>query len=197
MIQFTCPKCQAQLKVGDEKAGKKGPCPQCGAAIEVPKAPAPAAAPVLKPGKNPDPYDLADESKGTAKATAAAKAPSAQTGLVTTSVQEITVVNFEKTSVLDATTIGAIGNELYGLVDTQARRKLLLDFTQVKFLSSQMLGVLINLHKKLAAIEGRVILCGLKPDLLKVFTIMKLDKILTIVESEREGLQLLGLRRNA
>ena len=196
MIQFLCPKCGAQLKVSDDKAGKKGPCPKCGAAIEVPKASAlSSGGAALKPGKNPDPYELADEGKASGKTAQAGFAT--DTGLVTTTVQEITVVNFEASAVLDATTIGAIGAELYSLVDVQARRKMLLDFTQVKFLSSQMLGVLINLHKKLAAIEGRVILCGLKPDLMKVFSIMKLDKILTIVESEREGLQLLGYRRNA
>jgi membrane associated rhomboid family serine protease len=36
MISFTCLGCQAKLRVGDEKAGKRGKCPRCGHAIEVP-----------------------------------------------------------------------------------------------------------------------------------------------------------------
>ena len=36
MISFACPGCQARLRVGDDKAGKRGKCPRCGHAIEVP-----------------------------------------------------------------------------------------------------------------------------------------------------------------
>ena len=107
-------------------------------------------------------------------------------------MQDITVVGFQTTQILDAPAIEEIAQQLYPLVDKQARRKIVLDFDKVKFLSSQMLGVLITLHKKSAAIKGRVVLCGLRPELKKVFTIMKLERVLSIVDDESGAIQALG-----
>lgn len=35
---FNCPKCDKRIKVGDEKAGKKGKCPGCGQILTIPVA---------------------------------------------------------------------------------------------------------------------------------------------------------------
>ena len=43
MIRFSCPGCQKNLNVPDEKAGKTGKCPQCMTAFVIPDAPAPSA----------------------------------------------------------------------------------------------------------------------------------------------------------
>ena len=36
-ISVTCPKCHTRLKVSDQYAGKRGPCPKCKSEIHVPK----------------------------------------------------------------------------------------------------------------------------------------------------------------
>src|SRR5262249_31705338 len=36
-IAFECPDCRRKLKVKAEQAGKKGKCPHCGVAVEVPR----------------------------------------------------------------------------------------------------------------------------------------------------------------
>jgi hypothetical protein len=46
MIRITCDKCEKAFEVGDELAGGKAPCPECG---DVNRVPAPAAAPVGLP----------------------------------------------------------------------------------------------------------------------------------------------------
>ncbi len=118
----------------------------------------------------------------------------AANGVVVTPYQEMAVVTFTANSILDGQLIEEIGRDLYALVDEQARRKLILDFNAVRMLSSQMLGVLITLKKKAAAIKGRVVLCSIRPDLLKVFTLTKLDKVLEIVKDEGEAMSALGGR---
>lgn len=128
---------------------------------------------------------------------AVAPAPRSADGIVITPMQDITVVSFQAASILDAPVIQAIGSELYVLVDQKAMRKIILDFSMVKFLSSQMLGVLVSLHKKSAAIKGRVVLCGLRPEILKVFAIMNLNKVLTIVDNEAKACEVLGMRASA
>jgi anti-sigma B factor antagonist len=110
------------------------------------------------------------------------------TSLVVTEIKGVTVVSFQTGSIMDQPTIEAIGAELYALVDQQARKKIVLDFASVKFLSSQMLGVLIHLQKKARQIGGRLVLCAMRPELMKVFQITKLDKILEFAPDERAAL---------
>jgi predicted Zn finger-like uncharacterized protein len=56
-ISFQCPSCGAGYSVGDQLAGKKGRCKQCGGVFAVPaKAPAKPA-----PRPSEDPYDFDDE----------------------------------------------------------------------------------------------------------------------------------------
>ncbi len=104
--------------------------------------------------------------------------------LMISDVQGVKVVTFQTLAIVDPVEIDTIGEQLFELVDGQAKRKILLDFAKVRQLSSQMLGALIKLNKKSKGIKGKVILCGLRPDLLKAFEVTKLDKVLHIVADE-------------
>lgn len=115
------------------------------------------------------------------------------TGLVINQMQGVTVANFRDASILDGVAVEAIGKELYALVDQQAQRKVVLDFTPVRFLSSSMIGVLLSLHKKSAAIKGKVVICCLRPELMKVFKMMKLEHVLSFAENEKKAFQMLDV----
>ena len=100
--------------------------------------------------------------------------------LVISQDQGITVASFGEESILDDRLIDRITAALYEIVDERACRKLIVDFTVVSFLASQMLGVIIALNNKIVAIDGKLVLCGISPHLMKVFQIMRMDKQLTI-----------------
>ena len=109
-------------------------------------------------------------------------------GLLITQLGDVTLVNFRNASILDGPTVEAIGEELYDLVDNQAQRKILLDFSSVRFLSSSMLGVLISMQKKTKSIKGRMVLAGLRPKLREVFKITGMNKLFEFAENESEAL---------
>ena len=113
----------------------------------------------------------------------------AEAQLVVQTLGDVVVVDLGSTTVLDAPTIEAVGKRLYELVDKQAQRKIILDFSQVRFLSSMILGVLIRLRKRAEAIHGRVVICGLRPELHKVFKISKLDRLFEFYSNEEEALK--------
>lgn len=115
-------------------------------------------------------------------------------GLVISQIQDVMIVDFRVASIVDGPSIEAIAKDLYHLVDAQARKKIVLDFNLVKFLSSQMLGVLVNLMKKAQAIGGRYIITGMRPELHKVFRITKLDKLLEFAPSEDKALKSFGVQ---
>ncbi|MCS7021924.1 MAG: STAS domain-containing protein [Gemmataceae bacterium] len=104
-------------------------------------------------------------------------------------IGDIAVVNFVDKKILDEQNIQLIGDDLFRLVDELGRRKLLLNFGNVEFMSSAALGKLITLHRKLQAVQGKLVLCNIAKDILEVFKITKLDRILTIVPDEQAGLQ--------
>lgn len=100
----------------------------------------------------------------------------------------VTVVTVRDSSLLDSGTIEQFGREVYELVDARNKQKLILDFSSVRFLSSQALGVLLTLNKKSQAIKGKVALCGLREELMKIFKITQLDKILDFYADDSAAL---------
>ena len=104
-------------------------------------------------------------------------------------IGDVTVINFVDRKILDEQNIQVIGEQLFGLVDQDGRRKLLLNFGNVEYLSSAALGKLITLNKKLQGVGGRLILCNIDPQIYEVFEITKLDKFFNIQKEEQAALQ--------
>lgn len=109
--------------------------------------------------------------------------------LVVEDIGDITVVNFVDKKILDEQNIQMIGDDLFRLVDELGRRKLLLNFANVEFMSSAALGKLIRLHQRLTQVGGKLVLCNISKGILEIFELTKLDKMLKIVASEQKGLE--------
>lgn len=104
-------------------------------------------------------------------------------------IGDVTVVNFIDRKILDEQNIQVIGDQLFGLVDQDGLRKLLLNFGNVEYLSSAALGKLITLNKKLQGVGGRLVLCNIDPQIYEVFEITRLDKFFNIQKEEQAALQ--------
>ena len=109
--------------------------------------------------------------------------------LQTETIGDVLVVNFIDRKILDEQNIQIIGEQLFSLVDEAGRRKILLNFGNVEYLSSAALGKLITLNKKLQAAGGRLILCNIDPQIYEVFEITKLNKLFNIHKEEQAALQ--------
>ena len=104
-------------------------------------------------------------------------------------IGDVTVVNFVDKKILDEQAIQTIGDQLFSLVDQENCRQMLLNFSNVEFISSAALGKLIKLNKKLQEVKGRLILCNIDPQIYEVFEITKLDRFFNIQKEEQEALQ--------
>lgn len=107
-----------------------------------------------------------------------------------------TVVEFQTESLMNPLELEQVGQALYRAVDDTAAagasptHRFLLDFTKVKYLSSQAIGVILTLNKKLSAFKNAgLVLCGVGPQLLQLLKITRLDKILTIKPTQAEALK--------
>lgn len=104
-------------------------------------------------------------------------------------VGDVTVARFIDKKILDETNIQIIGNQLFGLIDEDRREKIVLDFSNVEYLSSAALGKLITLDKKVKAARGKLRLCSIRPDIYEVFAITKLNKLFDIHENQEKALE--------
>jgi anti-sigma B factor antagonist len=95
--------------------------------------------------------------------------------LTLTQQDDITIVGFTDPVALDAYHVGEISKELYQLVDKMGLRKIVIDLATVKILSSQTLGVFLNLRQKLTPLNGKIVLSGIDPKLYRVFKVTQLD----------------------
>lgn len=102
---------------------------------------------------------------------------------------DVTVVKFVDKKILDEGNIQIIGNQLFGLVDEDHRGKIVLDFSNVEYLSSAALGKLITMDKKVKAAKGKLRLCNIRADILEVFKITRLDKLFTIFPNQEKALE--------
>lgn len=93
---------------------------------------------------------------------------------------DVTIVRFVEPKLITEEDIQELGEQLNRLVDVEGRRRILLDFDRVQYLSSAALGKLINLKKKVARAEGQLKLSSIAPDLMEVFKITRLDTVFEI-----------------
>jgi len=100
----------------------------------------------------------------------------------------VTLVGFRDASILDMNTIQRVSRELYRLVEAGDRPSVVLDFSGVRFLSSQALGVLLTLRRKADAASVRVVLVGLRPELARVFRIANLDKLFVFFDTREAAI---------
>src|ERR1051325_5641758 len=109
-----------------------------------------------------------------------------------TQQKDIRVVEFTNNKILDEANIAEIGQALNSMIDDRDMPKLLLDFSNVDHLSSAALGMLINANNRIKQRNGQLRLAAIKPQILEVFVITKLNKLFRIMATREEALASFG-----
>jgi anti-anti-sigma factor len=100
-----------------------------------------------------------------------------------------TVLVFQTPNLLNGLDIEAVEKSLETLLDGGAHR-FLLDFHRVKFASSQALSMTLRVHLRLEKVpEGKLILCGLNPQLMDAVKIMRLDRLIPVFPTRRDAIK--------
>ena len=111
---------------------------------------------------------------------------------------DVVVVSFNDARLLDEATISVIGQEFSKLtLEAAAERKLLLSFARVSFMSSAMLGQIMRLSKQAKADKIDLKLCDISPEIMEVFKITRLEKVLDIRKTEQAALEAFGAPRKS
>ncbi|HEY0009855.1 MAG TPA: STAS domain-containing protein [Tepidisphaeraceae bacterium] len=107
-----------------------------------------------------------------------------------TRIEGWTVVEFRTNSLMDPPELERISQALYRLVDDEDRRLFILDFSQVQYISSQAIGIVLTINKKLNTLpRSKFVLCGVGEKLMQLIKITRLDRLLTIKPTQKEALK--------
>jgi anti-sigma B factor antagonist len=87
---------------------------------------------------------------------------------------------------LDPEPIARVGRDLSNLID-QGAAKIVIDFSNVLYLSSGALGMLIQTKKLIDAKRGTLSLCAIKPLVLEIFQITRLEKVFSVFPTAEEA----------
>jgi anti-sigma B factor antagonist len=110
-----------------------------------------------------------------------------QPTLIVEKENDITVVGFGDAMILDAYHVQQIAETLYALIEKRGCTRLVIDLATIKMLSSQTLGVFLNMRQKLDPLGGRMVLSGIDPQLYRVFRVTSLDRIFDFYPTRREA----------
>ncbi len=106
-------------------------------------------------------------------------------------IERMALVRFDAAAMLvTESDVRAVGEQLDRLVE-QGHTRLLLNLSGVRYLSSDVLAVLVRRQERLTASGGSLQLCGLDPLLWDMLRITHLDRVLDVCSDEAEALGLI------
>ena len=110
--------------------------------------------------------------------------------LKTKEVDDVLAVKFVSGKLLDETIIQQVGSELITIAsDANEGQKILLSFDGVDFMSSAMLGRLVQFLKKCKQQGAQLKVCSISPDIFEIFKLTKLNKLFDVQKDGKTAME--------
>ncbi len=101
--------------------------------------------------------------------------------------ENATIVTFVDEKILEEMDIQALQASVMSVIEEAEHINVILDFCNVRFLSSAVLGLLMRISKKVYEREGQLRLCNISPRIYEIFKITRLNKIFDIYENVKSA----------
>jgi anti-anti-sigma factor len=102
---------------------------------------------------------------------------------------DVHVVELELPVVVDPSEFDRLNEAVTTAADRAAGGRWVLDLARVQYIGSSMLGLMVNLRQRIKTGGGRLVLCGLSPQLAKALSTCSLASLFVITESRRDALR--------
>ena len=106
---------------------------------------------------------------------------------------KVIVATLTDEKILDEDQLQGLEGSFLPLIKQTPKIQLIIDFSNVKFLTSSVLGLLIRISKNVNETGGTLRLCSIAPKILDVFRITRLDKIFEIMSDVDDAM--VGLKK--
>ena len=109
-------------------------------------------------------------------------------------IESVTVICLNQISIVGPTSVETIGARLRELANDSSKSNFVIDFSQVRFFSSQMLGLLVDLWRRLKETGGCLVISGINPQLNRVFRITHLDRLFDFYDDKQAAISVFHSR---
>ena len=103
--------------------------------------------------------------------------------------EDISVVRLVDDRIMDLGRIKQLGDELFGAIDNQTGNLVLINFENVKFLSSNAISKLVVLEKRIRSAGKQLKLSNMRPEVKEIFNITNLTQRFDVCEDQDEVLK--------
>lgn len=100
---------------------------------------------------------------------------------------DILTVILTDAKILDASIIDQIHQEIAKILSETEQRNVIVDFREVKFLSSAALGMLILVNKMCKEYKINLKLCSIESDIAQIFKITGMNKVFAIYKTAEDA----------
>lgn len=112
-----------------------------------------------------------------------------ETALRYDTVGDVLVVTLTTAELTDEATVSPLRNDLKGLLELPLPRKVVIDLSQVSYLSSRAVGVVLAFYQGLSKLGGTMRVCCVHPQVAPVLGQMRLSMLVDIIPTYREAVE--------
>ena len=95
-------------------------------------------------------------------------------------VAGVLVITIGESKIVEGAALESLWQAIEQAISGQTNQRVVLDFSAVELMSSESLGLLVKLYRDLAESGGRIVLCGVREPIQKVFAVTRLDQLFRI-----------------
>ncbi|MFA5238734.1 MAG: STAS domain-containing protein [Phycisphaerae bacterium] len=115
-----------------------------------------------------------------------------KTNVEITNKGNATIVAFKTAAISNVEEIASASREIKKFIEEKKPKEVVIDFEQVRFFSSAVLGLLLDIRAKLKIYDGKIAISGINPQLYRVFKITHLDRIFEFFPDKENAVKAVG-----
>jgi stage II sporulation protein AA (anti-sigma F factor antagonist) len=90
---------------------------------------------------------------------------------------------------MDSNEFDRINEQVLEIFAEHTHPRWVLDLTGINYMGSSVLGLLVNIRQRVMTLHGQLVLCGLSPQLLRVFRTCCMEKLFKISKTRGDALK--------
>jgi anti-sigma B factor antagonist len=98
-------------------------------------------------------------------------------------------------AVIDAEIFDKLNESITSAIAGSPHASWVLDLSNVAYMGSSMLGLMVNARQTIKAAGGKLVLCGMSDRLMRVFQACCMERLFTITRSRAEAVRVVGRSR--
>jgi anti-anti-sigma factor len=102
----------------------------------------------------------------------------------------VSIIQMKLPESIDSADFDRLNQNLLALIEAKSPKSWVIDFTDVDYMGSAMLGLMVNFRQRVQAARGKLALCSLSPKLLDIFQTCCLDRLFKIAKNRQEAIKL-------